>query len=57
MAEGVLRMSIKKNLFPVQRVAIISASRAAVLFFFFFTFFVVGRVLTNLRPFLRRFKV
>ena len=35
-----MRLSIKKNLFPVQRVAKIEASRAAAIFFFFhFIFF------------------
>ena len=37
---GSLRLSIKKILFPVQRVAKIEASRAAAIFFFFhFIFF------------------
>ena len=35
----VIRLSIKKNLFPVQRVAKIEASRAAAIFFFFLLFF------------------
>ena len=34
-----VRLSIKKILFPVQRVAKIEASRAAVIFFFFFSTF------------------
>ena len=35
----IVRLSIKKKLFPVQRVATIEASRAAAIFFFFSTLF------------------
>ena len=38
-SKGSLRLSIKKIMFPVQRVAIIEASRAAAIFFFFPLFF------------------
>ena len=38
-----VRLSIKKSLFPVQRVAKIKASRAAAIFFFHFIFFLVGK--------------
>ena len=35
-----IRLSIKKIMFPVQRVAIIEAIRAAAIFIFFYFFFV-----------------
>ena len=38
---GVIRLFIKKSMFPVKRVAKIKASRAAA-FFFFSLFFLVG---------------
>ena len=41
-----LRPSIKKSLFPVQRVAEIMASRAAAIFFFLHLFFFDRKILS-----------
>ena len=43
--KGPIRLSIKKSLFPVQRVAKIKASRAAAIYFFFplYVFFGLGK--------------
>ena len=39
--------TLKKSLFPVQRVTEIVASRAAAIFFFFFFFFLSKKLLKN----------
>ena len=44
----IFRLSIKKSLFPVQRVAKIKASRAATIFFFFHFFFFLGRKILSI---------
>ena len=43
-----MRLSIKKNPFPVHRVAIILGSRAAAIFLVFHFFFSVGRKIMSI---------
>ena len=47
-----LKLSTKRSLFPVQRVAVIVASRAATIFFS--TFFLFGRKFGKYGPFLKK---